>query len=161
MDGVEKETQKPFEATHGRDNNPNMKPTTVNDYMSRPVRGDNGSKPVSPDNSNSRPGNSGKPVYNSRPSDNNSQKPVDSRPNSRGDNYEMKNKPVEQPTFEQRPQQKPSQQEKPVQRPSYEQKPRDNNQYQSPSTPPRNNNSSGGSRSGNSSPAPTQGPRKR
>jgi hypothetical protein len=156
VDHVEAETQKPFEATHGRDNNQHMKPTTVSDYMSKPVRGENyNSKPVVPaNNDNSRPSNATKPVYNERPANNNvEQKPV----------YIDNQRPAEKPVYEQKPtQQRPTYQQKPVEKPAekpvYKQKPRET--YQAPTPAPRNNNSTGGSRSG-STPAPSSGPRKR
>jgi hypothetical protein len=160
---IEKETQKPFEATHGRDNNPHMKPTTVNDYMSKPVRGDNNSKgkPVTPvNNNNSRPVYSDdKPVNKERPVNNNNQRPVYN--NNEKPVVKPESKPAERPVYEQpKPQQRPAyeQKQKPAQqqKPSYEQSKPKESQIQMPAPAPRSNNS-GGNRGGNI----PSGPRKR
>jgi hypothetical protein len=177
---VEAETHKPFEATHGRDNNPYMKPTTVDDYRSNPKpvdgRRDNyTTKPVvspgNPDSKpvNERPSNNGKPVngdINNKPV--NGDRPVynDKPVNNRPENIDNKpiynekpvyneNKPKERPSPDQsRPQQRPVNDQRPFNQPKpVEQKPINEKPIEKPvNITPKSNNQF-------QAPAPSPAPR--
>ncbi|MCW3104602.1 MAG: hypothetical protein JWO09_3042 [Bacteroidetes bacterium] len=175
METVEAQTHKPFEETHGRTNNEYMKPTTVSDYMSKPARDNNTSKPMESRPVNSRPTNAdNKPVYNERPANNTNERPANNtteqKPvynNKPGEKpaqkpaerpvYNEQQKPQERPVYEQKPAEKPVYQEKPAERPR--EKPQYQQQAPAQTPAPRNNTSTDGSSTkGSSTPAPTPSP---
>jgi len=157
MDAVEAETGKPFEQTQGRDNNPYVLNTTVNDYMT---------KPVSTGKPSFSPSNTGNPVYKpntgnatnaddyTRPNTNNT-KPntTETKPSWNNNNTNEKpNTNQTKPTYEQ---------PKPVPAPTNEPtKPRQEPKYDVPKPIPAPSTSPRGSGS-TPNPAPAPQPRKR
>ncbi|MDQ3047252.1 MAG: hypothetical protein M3R27_06865, partial [Bacteroidota bacterium] len=145
VSAIETETQKPFEQTMGRDNNPHMLNTTVSDYYTtKPNKNNPAGQPIyindgPVDNGNN--GNNGinkptdsrdKPVYNNN---NNSEK-NQPNPNTK------ENKPVyrEKPVYNEKPAYNtPKDNRKDNNKPSYESKPRNDSPKQNnPSSAPRN-----------------------
>lgn len=129
ISATEAETKKPFEVTHGRENNPYMQATTVSDYMTgnaRPVTIDkagNETRPASgsytPANNpgSKEPVNENRPVYNNRPATSPADRPVynnkpATQPAQGADRPAYNNRPASQPAqqndYYQRPQERPS-----------------------------------------------------